>query len=69
MLSRSYVSEYIDNMKDVEIKSPVLNSESRNKQSILIELSIQKERIELEETEKNATIISDAIDAINIICN
>ena len=56
-------------MKDVEIKSPVLNSESRNKQSILIELSIQKERIELEETEKNATIISYAIDAINIICN
>lgn len=69
MLSRSYVSEYIDNMKDVEIKSPVLNSESRNKQSVLIELSIQKERIELEETEKNANIISYAIDAINIICN
>ena len=69
MLSRSYVSEYIDNMKDLEIKSPVLNSESRNKQSILIELSIQKERIELEETEKNATIISYVIDAINIICN
>ena len=63
------MSEYIDNMKDVEIKSPVLNSESRNKQSVLIELSIQKERIELEETEKNANIISYAIDAINIICN
>ena len=49
LLSISLVSEHIDNVTDVEIKSHVLNSESRNKQSILKEHAIQKERIELAE--------------------
>lgn len=43
MLSSSFVSEHIDNVIDVEIKSHVLNSESRNKQSVLKELAIQKD--------------------------
>ena len=37
------MSEHIDNVIDVEIKSHVLNSESRNKQSVLKELAIQKD--------------------------
>ena len=46
------MSEHIDNGTDVEIKSHVLNSESRNKQSILKELAICKKIIELAENKR-----------------
>ena len=46
------MSEHIDIVTNIEIKSYLLNSESRNKHSILKEVAIQRERTDLKEEKR-----------------